>query len=106
MVEPPRLQVQLDARQNAIPASFEEICSKDNFELKIILPKKEKDPKPGPSKRPTYRILDNSGGLIAYFNPWGNAEYYNENFKPFFDKMVKKIEQAAAKALEKFKEQK
>ena len=102
MVEPPRLQVQFDARQKTIPIVFDKYC-KDKFQLEIVPPKKEKDPKPGPIKRPTFRILDEKGKLVAYFNPWGNAECYNDNFKDFFDRMVKDIEKAAKDALVEFK---
>ena len=101
MVEPPRIQVQFDARQEIIPILFEKNC-KDNYKLEIIPPKKEKDPKPGPIPRPTFRVLDDSGELIAYFNPRGNAECYKDEFKHFFDRMVKEIEKAADDALREF----
>ncbi|NHJ85832.1 MAG: hypothetical protein FK734_10245 [Asgard group archaeon] len=98
MVEPPRLQVQFDARQKMIPILFERHC-KANYKLNIIPPKKEKDPMPGPIPRPTFQVLDDTGELIAFFNPWGAAECYKEEFKPFFEKMVKEIEHAAKEAL-------
>jgi hypothetical protein len=103
MVEPPRIQVQVDARQKAIPTLFARFCPEDKYDLEIVSPKKEKHSKPGPSKRPTFRILNKSGELVAYFNPWGNAECYKDDFQPLFDKIVKKIEKAAADALAKFK---
>ena len=101
MVEPPKLQVQFDARQNIIPVLFEKHC-KDNYKLKIIPPKKEKDPKPGPIARPTFQILDDSGEIIAFFNPWGKAECFKDEFKHFFEKMVNEIENAAKDALAEF----
>ena len=102
MVEPPRLRVQYDAREKMIPILFEKHC-KDNFKLKIIPPVKEKDPKPGPIKRPTFQVIDARGELVAFFNPWGGAECYKDEFKHFFDRMVKKIEKAAKDALDDFK---
>lgn len=102
MVEPPRLQVQFDAREKIIPIVFQKNCS-ENYELEVIPPKKETDPKPGPIKRPTFRILDSSGELVAFFNPHGAAECYNEEFRPCFDRMAHEIEKAAKDALEEFK---
>ncbi|MBD3189060.1 MAG: hypothetical protein GF308_00365 [Candidatus Heimdallarchaeota archaeon] len=101
MVEPPRLRVQFDARENQIPIVFEKHCSED-YKLEVIPPKKEKDPKPGPIRRPTFRILNASGELVAFFNPHGAAECYKEEFKPFFDRMKQEIEKAAKEALEEF----
>ncbi len=101
MVEPPRLQVQFDAREKIIPILFEKHC-KDKYKLKIIPPTKEKDPKPGPILRPTFQIVDESGELIAFFNPWGKAECYKEEFKHFFEKMVREIEAAVKDALEEY----
>lgn len=102
MVEPPRLQVQFDARQKIIPILFEKHCS-HNYELEIIPPKKEKNPKPGPIARPTFRVLDSTGELIAFFNPHGAAECFKDEFKYYFEKMVQEIEKAAKDALEEFK---
>ena len=101
MVEPPRLQAQFDAREKIIPILFEKHC-KDKYQLEIVEPEKEKDPIPGPIKRPTFRILDDSGELVAFFNPWGGAECYKDEFQHFFKKMVKKIENAAKDALADF----
>ena len=101
MVEPPRLQVQFDAREKIIPILIEKYC-KDKYELVIIPPTIEKDPKPGPIKRPTFHLRDDSGEVVAYFNPWGNAVCYKEEFKHIYDKMVKEINQAAKDALEEF----
>ena len=74
----------------------------DEYKLVIIPPTIEKDPKPGPIKRPTFHIRDDSGELVAFFNPWGTAACYKEEFKHFFDRMVKEINQAAKDALEEF----
>ena len=101
MVEPPRLQVQFDAREKIIPLLFEKHCKHD-YTLKIIPPENEKDPKPGPIKRPTFQILDESGDLVAFFNPWGGGECYKEEFKHFFERMKKEIEKAAKDALAEF----
>lgn len=101
MVEPPRLQVQFDAREKIIPILFEKHC-KDKYKLLIIPPAIEKNPRPGPSKRATFHILDDSEELVAYFNPWGNAVCYKDEFKHFFDRLVKEINQAAKDALEEF----
>ncbi|MHA1221077.1 MAG: hypothetical protein ACTSQB_05020 [Candidatus Heimdallarchaeota archaeon] len=101
MVEPPRIGVQFDARQKIIPILFEKHCQ-DKYKLEILLPEKEKDPKPGPSRRPTFRVLDESGELVAFFNPFGNAECFKDEFKHFFDRMVKEIEYAAKEALSDF----
>ena len=101
MVEPPRLQVQFDARQKMIPIIFEKYC-KEKYLLEIIPPKKEKDPKPGPIQRPTFRVLNELGELYAFFNPWGNAECYKEEFKPLFDKIIIEIEKATKEALRNF----
>ena len=102
MVEPPRLQVQFDAREKMIPILFEKHCS-DKYTLKIIPPEKEENPKPGPIKRPTFQILDQSGELVAYFNPWGRAECYSDEFKEIYKRLIKKIEKAAKDALADFK---
>lgn len=101
MVEPPRLRVQFDAREKIIPILFEKHC-KDKYQLEIIPPKEDEDPKPGPIQRPTFQVVDEYGELIAFFNPWGKAECYKEEFKHFFDKMIEKIEAAAKDALEEF----
>jgi hypothetical protein len=101
MVEPPRLRVQFDAREKIIPILFDKHC-KSKYQLEIIPPKKERDSKPGPIQRPTFRVLDESGELVAFFNPWGKAECYKEEFKHFFEKMVKEIETTAKDALEEF----
>lgn len=101
MVEPPRLQVQFDARQKIIPELIKKHCE-NKYKMKIVEPKEEKDPKPGPIKRPTFQVLDDNGELIAFFNPWGGAECYKDEFKHFFDKIVKKIEKAAKDALDDF----
>ncbi|HUU79285.1 MAG TPA: hypothetical protein VMX55_13145 [candidate division Zixibacteria bacterium] len=101
MVEPPRLQAQFDARQKIIPILFEKYC-KENYKLEIIPPKKEKDPKPGPIARPTFRVLDSSGELVAFFNPWGNAECYKDKFKELYEKLVREIEKTAKDALRDF----
>lgn len=101
MVEPPRLQIQFDAREEVIPKVFEKYC-KDNYKLDIIQPKKEKNPKPGPIARPTFRVLGDKEELIAFFNPWGHAECYQDEFKKHFKKMVKEIEKAAKDALREF----
>lgn len=93
MVEPPRLQVQFDARQKIIPIIIEQHCKKD-FTLKEIPPEIEKDPKPGPTPRPTFQILDKSGELVAFFNPWGGGECFKEEFKHYFERM--KAEDALA----------
>ncbi len=102
MVEPPHLQAEFDARQKLIPQVFEKHC-KQNYTLKIIPPKKEKDPLPGPIARPTFQILDDSGELIAFFNPWGKAECYKDEFKHFFDRIVKEIETGVEEAKRDFK---
>jgi len=46
--------------------------------------------------------VDDSGELIAFFNRWGKAECYKEEFKHFFEKIVENIEAAAKDALEDF----
>ena len=101
MVEPPRLQVQFDAREKIIPILIEKYC-RDEYKLVIIPPTIEKDPKPGPIKRPTFHLRDDSGELVAFFNPWGAAACYKEEFKHFFDRIVKEINQVAKDALEEF----
>ena len=102
MVEPPRLQVQFDARQKVIPILIEKHC-KQSYTLKVIPPEKEKNPKPGPMKRPTFQVLDASGELVAFFNPWGGGECMKEEFKPYFNRLKKEIEKAAKDALADFK---
>ncbi|MBN1327897.1 MAG: hypothetical protein JXA54_00360 [Candidatus Heimdallarchaeota archaeon] len=102
MVEPPHLQVEFDTRQKMIPIVFEKYC-KANYRLKIVPPKKEKDPKPGPILRPTFQVIDESGELIAFFNPWGGAECYKEEFKHFFARIVKEIEKGVEEAARDFK---
>ena len=102
MVEPPRLQVQFDAREKIIPEIVKKHCN-ESYLLQIINPEEEKDPKPGPISRPTFRVLDDSGELVAHFNPWGGSECHKEEFKHFYEKMVADIEKAAADALAEFK---
>jgi len=94
MVEPPRLQVQFDAREKIIPILFEKYC-KETYKFVTIPPTVEKNPRPGP-------IRDESGELLAFFNPWGATSCYKEDFKPIYDKMVEEINQAAKDALEEF----
>lgn len=101
MVEPPRLRVQFDAREKIIPILFEKYC-KETYKFVTIPPTVEKDPRPGPIKRPTFHIRDESGELLAFFNPWGATSCYKEDFKPIYDKMVEEISQAAKDALEEF----
>ncbi|HUT82829.1 MAG TPA: hypothetical protein VMZ29_16655 [Candidatus Bathyarchaeia archaeon] len=101
MVEPPRLRVQFDAREKIIPLIIEQHC-KGNYKLNIVKPEKEIDPKPGPIRRPTFQVLDTTGELVAFFNPWGGAECYKTEFKHFFEKMVAEIEKAAKDALAEF----
>jgi len=101
MVEPPRLRVQFDAREKIIPILFEKHC-KQEYTLKIIPPIEEKDPKPGPIKRPTFQVLDQSGELVAFFNPHGGGECSKEEFKPYFERLKKEIEKAAKDALADF----
>lgn len=101
MVEPPKLQVQFDAREKIIPILFDKYCN-DTYKFVTVPATVEKDPKPGPIKRPTFHIRDESGELIAHFNPWGAAACYNEEFKPIFDKMVEEINQAVKDALDEF----
>ena len=97
MVEPPRLQAQFDARENIIPKIIKKYC-KENYHLEVIPPEKEEDPKPGPIRRPTFRVLNDSRELVAHFNPWGGSKCHKEKFKHIFEKMVVGIEKAAADA--------
>jgi hypothetical protein len=101
MVEPPRLRVQFDAREEMIPKVFEKYCKK-KYILEIIPPEKEEDPKPGPIPRPTFRVLTHSKELVAHFNPWGGSKCYSDDFINIFDKMEADIEAAAKEALADF----
>ena len=101
MVEPPRLQVQFDAREKIIPILFEKYC-KDKYQFVTVPPTREKNPRPGPIKRPTFHIRDDSEEIVAFFNPWGTAACYKEDFRQIYDIIVKEMNQAAKDALQEF----
>ena len=101
MVEPPRLQVQFDAREKIIPILYEKYC-KDKYKFLTIPPTIEKNPKPGPIKRPSFHLRDDSGEVVASFNPWGIASCYKEDFKSISDTIVEEMNQAAKDALDEF----
>jgi len=81
----------------------EKYC-KEKHTLEVIPPKKEKNPKPGPIPRPTFRILDSAGELVAFFNPHGRAECYKDDFKPLFEKMLAEIKTAVKEAALEFQQ--
>lgn len=98
MVKHPRYQAMDDARERAIPLLYLKYCKYD-YKLEIIPPVKEKDPKPGPIPRPTFRMLNLKDNLVAHFHPYGTGKCYKDDFKPTFDKIMQEIDKAAKEAL-------
>ncbi|MBD3406364.1 MAG: hypothetical protein GF411_09660 [Candidatus Lokiarchaeota archaeon] len=99
MVKHPKYQAMDDARQSEIPRAFEKYCPEE-YELDIIQPKR--DPRPGPIPRPTFRVLDSDGHLLAHFHPNGYSECHNDSFKDIYEKMKVMIEKAAKRGYEEY----
>jgi hypothetical protein len=100
MVKPPKYQAQDVGRLKEIPRAFERYCP-DSYSLEKVGPRKG-PPIPGPTPRPTFRVLDENGELVAYFHPYGNSECYSNDFKEIYEKMLKDIEKAGIEAMEQY----
>ena len=104
MVKHPRYQAQDVGRMEEIPRAFKRYCP-ESYELERIGPFREEDPRPGPIPRPTFRVLNEKGDLVAHFHPYGNSECHNDSFKDIFEKMARDIEQAGFSAMESFEKE-
>ena len=100
MVKHPRYQAQDVGRMEEIPRAFERYCP-ESYTLERI--KAKSDPKRvGPIPRPTFRILDEDGNLVAHFHPYGHSECHDDSFNEIYKKMSRDIEQAGISALKAF----
>ena len=97
----PEYQAMDDARQWKIPEAFKKYTT-DEFELKVLDPKRSSEPIPGPRPRPEFHIFDKNRKKVAQFYPNGYSECLDEKFRAIFDKMVKDIETAAQDAYNEF----
>ncbi len=103
LVKHPRYQAQHVGRMEEIPRAFERYCP-NSYRLERVAPKR--DPKTvGPIPRPTYRILNEKGELVAHFHPYGHSECYDDSFKEIYDKMARDIEQAGFSAMQRFEQE-
>ncbi|MGY5852420.1 MAG: hypothetical protein RTU92_02510 [Candidatus Thorarchaeota archaeon] len=103
MVKHPRYQAMDDARQEEFPRVFKEICEGE-YVLEVIPPRIPKDPIPGPRPRPTFRILDKKGKLVAHFHPNGYSECHEDSFKETHDRISESLEKIAQDALKRYEE--
>lgn len=100
MVKHPRYQAQDVGRMEEIPRAFERYCP-TSYKLERVEPKR--DPKTvGPIPRPTFRILDETGKLVAHFHPYGHSECHDDAFKEIYEKIAKDVEQAGFSAMTQF----
>lgn len=103
MVKHPRYQAQDVGRMEEIPRAFERHCP-DTYRLERIEPKR--DPQTvGPIPRPTFRVLDEEGNLVAHFHPYGHSECHNEVFRTTYKKMEEDIERAGIRAMKAFEKE-
>ncbi len=100
MVKHPRYQAQDVGRMEEIPRAFERYCP-HSYKIERVEPKR--DPKTvGPIPRPTFRIIDDTGRLVAHFHPYGHSECHEEAFREIYEKMARDIEQAGFSAMQQF----
>ncbi|MFW9978794.1 MAG: hypothetical protein ACFFEJ_11995 [Candidatus Thorarchaeota archaeon] len=86
-----------------IPRAFDRYCP-STYKLERVEP--HRDPKTvGPIPRPTFRILNEKGKLVAHFHPYGHSECYDDAFKEIYGKMSRDIEQAGFSAMQQFEKE-
>lgn len=104
MVKHPKYQAMDDARQEAIPRLFAEICgNRQDLSLERVEPVVAVDPKPGPIPRPIFHVKQaGRDDNLAVIHPNGYAECFEDSFKESFDKMVQELEDIAKQALRDF----
>ena len=100
MVKHPKYQAQDVGRMQEIPRAFERYYP-ESFTLEKVEPEKGLPP-PGPIPRPTFRVLDEDGELVAYYHPYGNAECYRKDLQEIHGRMLRAIERAGIEAMKEF----
>lgn len=104
MVKHPKYQAQDRGRQEEIPRAFERHCGSE-YEIEVVKPHLPKVPIPGPIPRPTFKIMDKSGKLVAHFHPYGHSECLDDDFRLLYNKMVEDVERAGLVAMERFEKE-
>jgi hypothetical protein len=103
MVKHPRYQAQDVGRMEEIPRAFDRYCP-ESYKLERVEPKR--DPKTvGPIPRPTFRVLNEKGELVAHFHPYGYSECHEDSFTDTYKKMERDIEQAGFSAMKAFEKE-
>ncbi|MBD3160440.1 MAG: hypothetical protein GF309_16790 [Candidatus Lokiarchaeota archaeon] len=103
MVKHPRYQAQDVGRMEEIPRAFRRYCP-DSYQIERVEPKRDKQVI-GPIPRPTFRILNEQGNLMAHFHPYGHSECHDETFREIYEKMASDIEKAGISALNRYEKQ-
>ncbi len=97
MVKHPKYQAQDVGRMEETPRAFERCCP-ESYRLEIVKARND-PPAVGAVPRPTFRVLDEKGDLVAHFHPYGHSECHRKDFREIYEKMQKDIEKAGTDAL-------
>ncbi len=104
MVKHPKYQAMDSARESEIPVIFKRVCEGTGYVIKEFAPKIPDERVCGPIPRASYHVFRKSDRtLMAEFYANGHSELKDEEFQPYYEKMVGMIEGSAQRALDEYK---